>query len=214
MRAASSRDRDPIFPLEWSEGAKAYFPNSELRVLKECGHFIPRERPHQTINVLLLTSIVLIVVLGAIITLLVFSSLNQLNDEQTIGTFIVTATRTITLYAGESGSRYLFGLAPDNLTTPGPTLILKRGEPVKIILKNVGVLGHTFIVINSLESILPGRINPAFDNAKIGEEIKPIKSGSEASTIFIPDKPGTYYYICSVPGHYQLGQWGKLIVVE
>jgi pimeloyl-ACP methyl ester carboxylesterase len=40
-------DRDPIFPLEWSEGAKAYFPNSELRVLKECGHFIPRERPRE-----------------------------------------------------------------------------------------------------------------------------------------------------------------------
>jgi pimeloyl-ACP methyl ester carboxylesterase len=40
-------DRDPIFPLEWSEGAKAYFPNSELRVLRECGHFIPRERPRE-----------------------------------------------------------------------------------------------------------------------------------------------------------------------
>jgi pimeloyl-ACP methyl ester carboxylesterase len=40
-------DRDPIFPLEWSEGAKAYFPTSELRVLKECGHFIPRERPQE-----------------------------------------------------------------------------------------------------------------------------------------------------------------------
>jgi uncharacterized cupredoxin-like copper-binding protein len=165
-------------------------------------------------TVILLTSTVLIVVLGAIIILLVFPSLNQLNDGRTVGTFTFTATRTITLYAGESGSRYLFGLAPDNLTTPGPTLILKRGEPVKIILKPVGALGHTFIVINSLESILPGRINPAFDNAKIGEEIKPIEPGSEASTIFIPTKPGTYYYICGVAGHYQLGQWGTLIVVE
>jgi len=166
-------------------------------------------------TVILLTSTVLIVVLGVIITLLVFPSLSRLNDGRTIGTFTFTATRTIILYAGESGSRYLFGLAPDNLTTPGPTLILKRGEPVKIILKPVGALGHTFIVINSLEGILPGRrINPAFDNAKIGEEIKPIEPRSEALTVFIPDKLGTYYYICGVAGHYQLGQWGTLIVVE
>ncbi len=40
-------DRDPIFPLEWSEGAREHFPNSELRVLRECGHFIPRERPRE-----------------------------------------------------------------------------------------------------------------------------------------------------------------------
>lgn len=46
-------DRDPIFPLEWSEGARTYFPNSELVVLKECGHFIPRERPKELVGLML-----------------------------------------------------------------------------------------------------------------------------------------------------------------
>ncbi len=46
-------DRDPIFPLEWSEGAKTYFPNSELKVLKECGHFIPREKPRELAQIIL-----------------------------------------------------------------------------------------------------------------------------------------------------------------
>ncbi len=46
-------DRDPIFPLEWSEGAKTYFPNSELKVLKDCGHFIPREKPRELAQIIL-----------------------------------------------------------------------------------------------------------------------------------------------------------------
>jgi nitrite reductase (NO-forming) len=31
---------------------------------------------------------------------------------------------------------------------------------------------------------------------------------------FTPDKPGTYYYICSVPGHVERGMWGRFVVEE
>ncbi len=40
-------DRDPVFPLEWSNQVKEYFPNSELIIINECGHFIPREKPDE-----------------------------------------------------------------------------------------------------------------------------------------------------------------------
>jgi len=43
-------DRDPIFPLEWSSGVREYYPNSELRIIRECGHFIPREKPDEFIQ--------------------------------------------------------------------------------------------------------------------------------------------------------------------
>ncbi|MEM0440417.1 MAG: alpha/beta hydrolase [Candidatus Caldarchaeum sp.] len=45
-------DRDPIFPLEWSHGAKDYFPNSELVTIRECGHFVPREAPSELASII------------------------------------------------------------------------------------------------------------------------------------------------------------------
>jgi pimeloyl-ACP methyl ester carboxylesterase len=43
-------DRDPVFPLEWSDRVQEYFPNSELRIISECGHFIPREKPEEVVR--------------------------------------------------------------------------------------------------------------------------------------------------------------------
>ncbi len=34
----------------------------------------------------------------------------------------------------------------------------------------------------------------------------------EATTTFMAPTPGTYYYLCPVPGHAQAGMWGKLVV--
>ena len=46
-------DKDPIFPLEWSEDAKSYFPNSELHVIRDCGHFVPREKPEELVSIVM-----------------------------------------------------------------------------------------------------------------------------------------------------------------
>ncbi len=162
-------------------------------------------------NYLLLISVVVVAISGAALFLYI---LNQGGAGQPDNKTKVIATRTIVLYAGERGGSYLFGLSEDNLTTPGPTIVVKKGEPVKIVLKPIGALSHTFVVVESLDSLVPGKVYPIFDEAKIGDDTKPIGPGSEGSTIFIPDKVGQYYYVCGIAGHYQLGQWGALVVVE
>ena len=45
-------DKDPIFPLEWSKGVEEFFPNSSLVYIKDCGHFIPREAPEETADLI------------------------------------------------------------------------------------------------------------------------------------------------------------------
>jgi pimeloyl-ACP methyl ester carboxylesterase len=45
-------DKDPVFPLEWSEGVKEFFPNAMLTYIKNCGHFIPREAPEETADLI------------------------------------------------------------------------------------------------------------------------------------------------------------------
>lgn len=44
-------DKDPIFPVEWSSEVTRYFPNSELIIIKDCGHFIPREVPEKFVEI-------------------------------------------------------------------------------------------------------------------------------------------------------------------
>ena len=38
---------DPLLPVSWSERASGRLPDSELAVIKKCGHWPPRERPAQ-----------------------------------------------------------------------------------------------------------------------------------------------------------------------
>ncbi len=45
-------DKDPIFPLEWSRGVEEFFPNSSLVYIKDCGHFIPREAPEESADLI------------------------------------------------------------------------------------------------------------------------------------------------------------------
>ena len=38
---------DTFFPLIWAERLATDFPNSDLRTISDCGHFVPEERPRQ-----------------------------------------------------------------------------------------------------------------------------------------------------------------------
>jgi len=40
----------------------------------------------------------------------------------------------------------------------------------------------------------------------------PLKPGEGGASEFIPGEPGTYYYICTVPGHREMGMVGTIIV--
>lgn len=109
----------------------------------------------------------------------------------------------LTIYAGEYG----FGYAPDNITSPGPTITLKLGEKVVLEFVSAGKLPHTF-------AIVPERRfeAKALWGVEIGKTNMPIPPGQSRSVTFVPDRPGRYYYVCTVPGHIELGMWGTLIV--
>ena len=40
----------------------------------------------------------------------------------------------------------------------------------------------------------------------------PLKPGEDGSTTFVAGAPGTYYYICTVPGHALQGMQGSFTV--
>ena len=72
---------------------------------------------------------------------------------------------------------------------------------------NNGKSFHAFGVVNNPED---------FNNVIWGSEIasmsSPLKPGEGGSTTFLAGAPGTYYYICTVPGHALQGMQGTFIV--
>ena len=88
-----------------------------------------------------------------------------------------------------------------------PEIRVNSGDEVTISSSNNGKSFHAFGVVNNPED---------FNNVIWGSEIasmsSPLKPGEGGSTTFLAGAPGTYYYICTVPGHALQGMQGTFIV--
>ena len=93
-------------------------------------------------------------------------------------------TQQATVRVGNSMS-----FEPRNIT-------LKAGQPVQVTLQNSGNLPHDF-------SLTAGVTSPV----KIQAD-----GGQTARATFTIDQPGTYTFVCSVPGHESDGMRGTLTV--
>ena len=91
------------------------------------------------------------------------------------------------------------------------TLSAKAGR-LRVTAKNVGKVQHEFVLIRTKRaaSKLPRKGNQASEKGAIGE-IGEQKRGRSASKTFRLKK-GRYVFICNVPGHYQAGMRGSLVV--
>ena len=88
-----------------------------------------------------------------------------------------------------------------------PEIRVNSGDEVTITSANNGKSFHAFGVVANPED---------FNNVIWGSEIaaasNPLKPGESGSTTFTAGAPGTYYYICTVPGHALQGMQGSFIV--
>jgi len=113
-----------------------------------------------------------------------------------------------TLYAGQiSLTEDGFGLNANAITSPGPTLNFTVGEIVNMTVYNVGTMGHDWALTTLNVTNAKVLFGAQIDSGSI-----PIPVNGSGSVIFKVTKPGDYYYICQVPGHVQLGMWGKVVI--
>jgi len=92
---------------------------------------------------------------------------------------------------------------PDN----NPTINAKVGDRIIFDIVNAGKSFHSFGVTLNDEGF--GGILSGTDVATANAPLKPGEGGTSE---FIPGEPGTYYYICTVPGHRDMGMVGTIIV--
>jgi plastocyanin len=92
---------------------------------------------------------------------------------------------------------------PDN----NPTINAEVGDKIIFNVENAGKSFHSFGVTKEAEGF--GGIIPGSD---IRSASNPLKPGEGGQSEFIPGEETVYYYICTVPGHREMGMVGKIIV--
>jgi azurin len=128
----------------------------------------------------------------------------------------------------KGGGRTVELTAGDNMKFDVTSIDAKPGERLHVVLKSTGTapkiaMAHNFVLLKADAS--PVEFNNAAMTARDTDFIPPtMKDKIIASTglagpgetvdvsFTAPTKPGTYEYLCSFPGHYQVGMKGQLIV--
>jgi nitrite reductase (NO-forming) len=107
-----------------------------------------------------------------------------------------TATKPSAGAASGTATQQLTVKAMDTMKFDPPTLSAKAGQPIQVTLDNSGQLVHDFSVTEG-----------------VAQPVKTIaQPGQKAVTTFTIEKPGTYTYFCSQPGHEEAGMKGTLTI--
>lgn len=90
---------------------------------------------------------------------------------------------------------------------------IKAGETVRFFIRNVGQIQHEFVIGTEKEllehaEMMKGAPHMAHDDPNM-ISLKPRQRGG---VVWHFDKPGTYYYGCLEPGHFEGGMVGTIVV--
>lgn len=90
---------------------------------------------------------------------------------------------------------------------------VKKGEQIKFILKNAGTLDHEFF-LDSFEHNAEHKIEMQKNPEMVHDEpnAQRLASGKQIEIIWKFSKAGTFEFACLIPGHYEAGMHGKVVV--
>jgi nitrite reductase (NO-forming) len=97
---------------------------------------------------------------------------------------------------GSATTQQLAVKAMDTMKFDPPMLTARAGQPIQVTLDDTGALVHDFSITEGVSQPIKNVAQP----------------GQKAVATFTIDKPGTYTYFCSEPGHEQAGMKGTLTI--
>ncbi len=95
-----------------------------------------------------------------------------------------------------------------------PTEItVQRGDTVRFVVKNVGKVMHEMVIGTMKELKEHAELMKKHPNMEHEEPyMAHVKPGKSEHMVWQFTKPGEFYYGCLVPGHFEAGMVGKVIV--
>ncbi len=113
---------------------------------------------------------------------------------------------TLSFQISSDFSKYGFN-APIGSSGANPDIEVHSGDTVTIHLSNPSKSFHAFGVVIDPQNPSAVLWNSAYKTAD-----NPMKPGESGDVTFVAGTPGLYHYICTVPGHAELGMDGNFIV--
>jgi uncharacterized cupredoxin-like copper-binding protein len=96
------------------------------------------------------------------------------------------------------------------------SISVPAGQPVTVLLKNMGRVEHDFVVSNiDVTNVEASESGPAQHHQMDQHEYDLhffAKAGETATLQFTAVEPGTYEIFCSIEGHKEAGMIGELVV--
>lgn len=112
--------------------------------------------------------------------------------------------RTVEILMTDEGAKMAY--TPDRLE-------VKRGEQIKFVLMNAGVVDHEFLIDtkqNNAKHKLEMEKNPDMEHEEPnGARLKP---GATREVLWRFTKAGTFEFACLLPGHYESGMKGIVVI--
>lgn len=114
------------------------------------------------------------------------------------------SSRTITVTMTESDGKMLF--SPSRIE-------VKRNEQIKFVLTNAGHLTHEFMIATPEENKKHAALMQKYPDMEHDDPNgRTLKTKQKGELIWHFTKRGTFEFACLVPGHYESGMYGTIIV--
>jgi len=131
-------------------------------------------------------------------------------------------TKELVLVAGfplGDTSKGGFGVEGEDITSPGPTIRVRKGETVTITFENAHYLEsgrpfgepHNFTVVEDKDEFL-SLLEPLWGAHVGGFGDENLRAGERGSVTFTAETAGSFYYVCAFSDHPAKGMWGRFIV--
>ena len=113
-----------------------------------------------------------------------------------------------------------FAVEGEDITSPGPTITVRKGETVTITFENAHFRPggrpfgepHNFTVVAD-KDVRVGDMEPLWGAHVGGFDDPNLESGERGSVTFTAEAAGSFYYVCAVSDHAS-EMWGRFIVDE
>ncbi|MXX20647.1 MAG: multicopper oxidase domain-containing protein [Cenarchaeum sp. SB0665_bin_23] len=140
---------------------------------------------------------------GMVGEIIVSAAANQTSAVEPTGT---VHDFTLDFYESEDFLTFAFSAVP-GAEGANPEIRVNAGDEVNISATNQGISLHSFAIVRD-----PSNLSSVVWDSTIGSANAPLIRGESGQVNFVADTPGTYYYVCTVPGHAIQGMQGTFIV--
>lgn len=102
----------------------------------------------------------------------------------------------------------------DGSMSYAPKIInVRRGEQIKFVIKNDGVLKHEFVLANTADNLKHAELMRKYPDMEHDDpNAKSVDAKGKAEILWRFTKSGEFEYACLIPGHRESGMIGKIVV--